>query len=1021
MAEDSANNQTIEEESGLSPNWHPVDAAAIVPGRQNQPGTPPASSGPGSYYRGAIAPSMQHDATLVRTGDYPRIATNPLVPFSPAANAQANAAIKSIVEKSITPVPAAITGMVFKGVYAPTGLYTVQNVVVFNLSAYVALNTSSGMQPDLSPLNWELLSENFVFNPAVTTTGNPGFGTFDGSAQDAGSVSNILVGPVTPSAAGDLALLVLSGNSGALSSGWVDEKVGGNSGLFFIKSLPTAAIVSENLGLYTVGQWSTNILLFQSNGQSIIANVGTIAINGSNTLTCTCANTFLPGTNVVFSGLTTATFLNGQIVKVLSSNGSSFTATFSHSSYGPAADTGVANNLMYLQLESVLNGAHSGATTYTPAFANNVTKGSLIVIPFVTSDNNATNTFTTVNDSQGNTYTIKNNSAGGGCSFAWTFASASGPLTATIITAGNSSFSAMVMYEMLGGGSSFLYHFLPYDVQQFRGSTYVCLTETTGDAFAAPTHWAQLAQGTGSIQIETASYLSTTADSGRLISFNSASSLTLTLPATPPQLTAPQSSGWWIAVQNIGAGTLTISPNGLNIDGSASSLTLGQNQGTLIFTDGINYYTSHAVTSVTVPSILTVSGPNASGVVAIGLATEAANTGLRGPTTGSAAVPTFRALVNADLPTSAVTAGSYTNTNLTVNAQGIITAAANGSSSAGGGVNAQTSSYLALSTDNEKLISMNGSSLTLTLPAAPPSSTWWIAVENVNSTTLTVARNGLNIDGAASNLSLLQNQGVLIYTDGTNYFTERGMASGGGGGAPTTDTYLLGTQDFSNLPNSAANPTAFYGIDAQPASAGTLDDEFNGSTLNLSRWTKVNFTGGAAANISNSLLSFVGDAATGNQAAIVQTSPSTPWTVVTKITSASLLSASGYRLAGIAVFATGTITSAKCIYFTFDWGNSGATIGFGQTNFNSIAGSFSSAPFTLNPTLGSVPPTVWLSLNNNGTTLTFTYSTDGVNFIPLTTYAVATFTGTIGYVGLVVGGTSTAPTAYSFDYFRRTL
>lgn len=47
---------------------------------------------------------------------------------------------------------------------------------------------------------------------------------------------------------------------------------------------------------------------------------------------------------------------------------------------------------------------------------------------------------------------------------------------------------------------------------------------------------------------------------------------------------------------------------------------------------------------------------------------------------GSTGVPTFRALLNADLPTSGVTPAAYTNANITVNAQGVITAAANGSS-----------------------------------------------------------------------------------------------------------------------------------------------------------------------------------------------------------------------------------------------------------------------------------------------------------------------------------------------------
>lgn len=68
------------------------------------------------------------------------------------------------------------------------------------------------------------------------------------------------------------------------------------------------------------------------------------------------------------------------------------------------------------------------------------------------------------------------------------------------------------------------------------------------------------------------------------------------------------------------------------------------------------------VTSVAIaaPGIFTVSGSpvTGSGTLTLALATQAANVVFAGPTTGSAAAPTFRALVVADLPTTGLIVNS---------------------------------------------------------------------------------------------------------------------------------------------------------------------------------------------------------------------------------------------------------------------------------------------------------------------------------------------------------------------------
>ena len=88
---------------------------------------------------------------------------------------------------------------------------------------------------------------------------------------------------------------------------------------------------------------------------------------------------------------------------------------------------------------------------------------------------------------------------------------------------------------------------------------------------------------------------------------------------------------------------------------------------------------SGTVTSVglSLPAIFSVSGSpvTSAGTLTGTLATQAKNLIFAGPSSGANVTPTFRALVNADLPTSGVSQGTYNGAlfNFTINSQGIVT------------------------------------------------------------------------------------------------------------------------------------------------------------------------------------------------------------------------------------------------------------------------------------------------------------------------------------------------------------
>jgi hypothetical protein len=99
------------------------------------------------------------------------------------------------------------------------------------------------------------------------------------------------------------------------------------------------------------------------------ASITNVAI-ATNVATLTAINAFTVGEVVNLSGLTTATFLNGQVVTVTGSTGTTFTFTFAHADYPSAADTGSVTNTAGAFIATAASGPNNGGARnpHTPAY-----------------------------------------------------------------------------------------------------------------------------------------------------------------------------------------------------------------------------------------------------------------------------------------------------------------------------------------------------------------------------------------------------------------------------------------------------------------------------------------------------------------------------------------------------------------------------------------------------------------------------------------------------------------------------
>lgn len=111
-----------------------------------------------------------------------------------------------------------------------------------------------------------------------------------------------------------------------------------------------------------------------------------------------------------------------------------------------------------------------------------------------------------------------------------------------------------------------------------------------------------------------------------------------------------------------------------------------------------------------------------------------------------------------------------------------------------GGVNPQTgTSYTIVADDHGRLVTLqNGAAVAVTLPTATSFvNGFWLMVENLGAGAVTITPTTSTIDGFPT-LTLQQNQGAVIFSDGTNYYTMRGIGGGGPQSLPLVIGFIIG-------------------------------------------------------------------------------------------------------------------------------------------------------------------------------------------------------------------------------------
>jgi hypothetical protein len=480
-------------------NMLPVSSPALQP--QSKPVPPVSIATESNLNSTAVGPipavlGTAYDSIKqwIRPANAPQYRIFPL-PLK--ANSQIGSIVNSIIESQPTTPVTSVGNLSWKGDWLSFETYNQYDVVQFNISTYMALNTTTGVEPEGNPINWVLVSKNLNFRgtwmPVVSSYSLNASSENGGSGVSSGVTTFNPALPTWVASTGYVTGQKIVDSNGHLQT----AIIGGVSG-------PGA---HPTWSLFVGGETIDNTVTWVNGGSPDVISVGDLIYVQVTThaptttgVTDSLGNTFTPVMNDSFFSQVSFDNFNMAVYQAFSTsalaNGASYTIT---STFSGVTTTWASRQLIF----SGPNAGAAGVTTVSsfstsPYMGNDFRAGPITPGPVVV-PTNALVLFAAAHDHTTDFSTLPPSFTyfGPGALLDTAYALENMGTTNPFVlglTSGapqNIGWVASTFYfENPGSGG-----YEPFDLVLFNGDTYVCIADSILSPVDDPSSWALIATG----------------------------------------------------------------------------------------------------------------------------------------------------------------------------------------------------------------------------------------------------------------------------------------------------------------------------------------------------------------------------------------------------------------------------------------------------------------------------------------------------------------------------------------------